>query len=120
MSKGGPKEIVFDIFAVDLHRKTGSHSLLEQEALLRVGEGIAGVSARVAAHPVRRLYVVRIWRHRLDDPLVAVSRLPARRVEVVEEREALHETVSVRRDLRAEYRQRGVAVASLHVAEDLI
>ena len=58
---------------------------------------------------------------------MTVSRLAARVVEIVQEREALHQFVRVRRDRGAagcgavaEHGQRGVAIAGGHVAQDLI
>ena len=83
------ERIVLDVFAVDLHRQTGGRRFREQEALVLIGQCIAGVSARIAADPVRRLDVVGVGRHALGDPLVTVSRLAARVVEVIEQREAL-------------------------------
>ena len=114
------ERIVLDVFAVDLHRQTGGRRFREQEALVLIGECIAGVPAWIAADPVRRLDVVGVGRHALGDPLVTVSRLAARVVEIVEEREALHQRVRVRRVLAAEHCQRGVAIAGGHVAQNLI
>ncbi len=57
------ERIVLDVFAVDLHRQTGGRRFREQETLVLIGKRIAGVSAGIAADPVRRLDVVGVRRH---------------------------------------------------------
>src|ERR1700761_3625141 len=55
--------IVLDVFAIDLHRRPAVRRFREQEALVLIGECIAGVPAWIATDPIRRLYVVRIGGH---------------------------------------------------------
>ena len=116
--------VVLDVLAVVLERDAGLGSHVPQVALLLVGNRIAAVGG-VVAEPVGRLNVVRVGRHGLHDPVVAVGRLPARVVVVVEEREALHQRVRVGRDravgcVVAEDCQGGVAIAGGHIAQDLV
>ncbi len=120
MAERGRKVLVLDVFAENLHAQASRVGLGPQKALRRVGERVAGVAAGIAARPVRRLDVVGVGRHRLGDPLVAVGRLAGRVVEIVEQREPLHQRVGVRRGLGAEHGQRGIAVAGGHVAEHLV
>src|ERR1700730_18018109 len=95
MSLRGRERLVLDIFAVDLRRKSGRHRLLEQETLLLIGQRITRVAARIAAHPVRRLNVVGVRRHGFDDPLMAIGRLPARRVESITQGESFDDVMHV-------------------------
>src|SRR5271165_7525450 len=116
--------VVLDVLAVILKRDAGLYSPVPQVARLLVGNRIAAVGG-VVAEPVRRLDVVGVGRHGLDNPVVTVGRLAARVVEVVQKREALHQRVRVGRDaaegcIVAENCQGGFAVAAGHVAQDLI
>ena len=93
-------------------------------AYLLVRDGIATVG-RIVTYPVRRLNVVGVGRHGLDDPVVSICGLPARVVEVIKQREALHKCVGVRGDgaegcVVPEDSQGRVAVAAGYVAQDLI
>ncbi len=97
--------VVLDVLTVDLYRQAGGGCFREQEALLLVGQCVAGVAARVAANPVGCLDVVLVGCQGFSDPLVTVSRLAAWVVEVVQKREASHQVVHVWRVLAAEHRQ---------------
>ena len=121
------ERVVLDVLAVVLKRDVVLYSLIPQMAGLLVGKRFAAVGG-VVAEPVRRLDVVGVRSHGLRDPVVTVSRLAARVVVVVQQREALHDRVRVGRynwvrcvgRVVAEGGQGGVAVAGSHVAQDLI
>src|SRR5208283_6114421 len=65
------ERVVLDVLAVVLKRDPGRCSLVPQMALLLVGNRIAAVGG-VVAEPVRRLDVIGVGSHGLDDPVVTV------------------------------------------------
>ena len=77
------ERVVLDVLAVVLHPDAGRGRHIEQVALLLISNRIAAVGG-IVAEPVRRLDVVGVGRHGLDDPVVTVGRLAARVVEVVQ------------------------------------